>query len=321
MHPVAVDEVLLTVTPSVGLAERGRDGDALGDLLRAADAAMYDAKRAGATVRRVRTSVTGTTLTAADLEQALARDELVVHYQPQVADADGAVTSFEALVRWNHPERGLLLPEEFLDLAERSPVIGPMTQWVVHRASSDLPALRRAAPGCSVSVNVSARILLRHRVVDELAAILRSTGTDPAQLVLEITEPAPRATPEVQGLLEQTRELGCRVSVHGFGSAQASVTALWQYPAVGEIKLDPAIVRAVGHDAQAERLCRAITSAAHGLDLRVVAEGVESSDVVPVLRRLGCDAYQGFLVGRPMPVDAVPAWVEDWQLGGSTLLR
>ena len=324
--PVRVDDVSLTVAPSLGLAVHKVDAASVSDLLRVADEAMYDAKAspsvgwrrpvpaaAGRLGRQLRDELLG----------AIAGGEQIqVHYQPQVDGWSGAVTGFEALVRWQHPEHGLLLPEAFLPQAERSEAIVPLTRLVLAHALADRTQLQRLAPGCSVAVNVSARSMLGPRLLDDLATLLRHTGASPSDLVLEITEPAPRATTEVRGLLESLRALGCRVSVHGFGSAQTSLTALWAYPAVREIKIAPAIVRQVSTDPEAERLCRAMVNAAHGLDVRVVAEGVEEGEVVHRLRAMGCDAFQGFWLGAPMPLDDVAGWVAQWhQVSAARLQR
>jgi len=322
-RPVQLEEVSLSVRPSLGLAEHPADGESVEELLRAADSAMYDAKESGARWRRASEPTHGPLLPGTgpdDLAAALERHEVVVHYQPQVDGWSGAVTGFEALVRWQHPEHGLLLPEAFLPRAERSAVIAPLTQHVLQRALAELPALQTSAPGATVAVNVSARSLLGHRLLEDLERLVAASRAHASDLVLEITEPAPRATAEVRGLLDGLRRLGCRVSVHGFGSAQTSLTALWHYPAVREIKIDPSIIRQVATDPEAERLCRAMISAARGLDVRVVAEGVESSDTVHRLRAMGCDAFQGYFLGHPVPLDEVPAWTRDWHRSSATLL-
>ena len=321
--PIDLDEVSWTVRPSVGLAVHPEDGDSLGELLRVADGAMYDAKAATASWQRVGTAVTAPgrlEIAPEDLSAALRREELVVHYQPQVNGWSGAVTGFEALVRWQHPDLGLLLPERFLPQIERSPVIADLTRWVLARALADLPTLQRSAPGATVAVNVSARSMMGNRLLADLGILLEETGVAARDLVLEITEPAPRATTEVRALLEGLRALGCGVSVHGFGSAQTSLTSLWQLPAVREIKIDPELVRTVARDPEAERLCRAMISAARGLDVRVVAEGVEDTETVHRLRALGCDAFQGYLLGTPIPLDAVAAWAAEWHADSARLL-
>jgi diguanylate cyclase (GGDEF)-like protein len=321
--PIHLDEVSWTVRPSVGLAVHPDDGASLGELLRVADEAMYDAKAATASWQRVGTAAAGRgrlEIGPEDLAAALRREELVVHYQPQVNGWSGAVTGFEALVRWQHPELGMLLPDRFLPQIERSPVIADLTRWVLARALADLPALQRSAPGATVAVNVSARSMMGNRLLADLGILLEETGVPARDLVLEITEPAPRATTEVRALLEGLRSLGCGVSVHGFGSAQTSLTALWQLPAVREIKIDPELVRTAASDPEAERLCRAMISAARGLDVRVVAEGVEDTETVHRLRGLGCDAFQGYLLGTPVPLDEVPAWATGWHGDSARLL-
>lgn len=321
--PVHLDEVSWSVTPSVGLAVHPEDGRTVAELLRAADAAMYDAKASRARFRRAGagsgTRDPGRTGPKA-LATALSREELVVHYQPQVDGWSGAVTGFEALVRWHHPEQGLLLPDAFLPRAERSAVIADLTRWVLSRALADLPLLQLSAPGCTVAVNVSARSMMGTRLLGDLGRLLEESSVGASDLVLEITEPAPRATTEVTALLEGLRTLGVGVSVHGFGSAQTSLTALWQLPAVREIKIDPDLVRRVSTDPEAERLCRAMISAARGLGVRVVAEGVEDTDTVHRLRALGCDAFQGYLLGTPVPLDAVAGWASDWHTDRTRLL-
>ena len=201
-----------------------------------------------------------------------------------------------------------------------SAVIADLTRWVLGRALADLPTLQRSAPGATVAVNVSARSMMGTRLLGDLGRLLEESGVHAHDLVLEITEPAPRATAEVTALLEGLRRLGCGVSVHGFGSAQTSLTSLWQLPAVREIKIDPHLVRAVAADPDAERLCRAMISAARGLDVRVVAEGVETTETVHRLRGLGCGAFQGYLLGEPFPLDDVAGWAAGWHREGSRLL-
>ena len=308
-EPIRLDEVSWSITPSIGLAVHPEDGRTVAELVQAADSAMYDAKSSPQRWRRPggdRAASDGTG--PEELAEALRREQLVVHYQPQVDGWTGAVTGFEALVRWQHPERGLLLPDLFLPRAERSAVI------------ADLPTLQVSAPGATVAVNVSARSMMGTRLLGDLGRLLEESRVHAHDLVLEITEPAPRATAEVTGLLEGLRALGCGVSVHGFGSAQTSLTALWQLPAVREIKIDPHLVRAVADDPDAERLCRAMISAARGLDVRVVAEGVETTETVHRLRGLGCGAFQGYLLGEPVALHEVAGWAEQWHREGSRLL-
>lgn len=313
--PVRVDDLRVSVGISVGSAISGPDGRTLEELLRAADQAMYAAKAAG--TGQWRRSEGPDTRTdqqrlSEQLRGALDRSELALHYQPQVEGWTGAVTGFEALIRWEHPELGLLLPGQFLPLAERTGLIGPITLFALDHALEDHARLARLVPNCTVSVNVSARSMMGEGLLRDLERLLSRRGVPPSDLVLEITEPAPRPTPEVVALLDGIRRMGCRVSVHGFGSATSSLTGLWQYPALREIKIDPSIIHSLGTAPETERLVRAMISGAHSLDMRVVAEGVDTLAVAQQLRRLGCDGLQGHWIGEPASLPALQRWLEAW---------
>ena len=313
--PVRVDDLRVSVGISVGSAVAGPDGRTVDELLRAADQAMYAAKAAGSGQWR---RSEGPTADAdqhrllGQLREALEERRLDLHYQPQVDGWTGAVTGFEALLRWDHPELGMLLPPQFLPLAERTGLIAPITLFALDRALTDHARLARQAPNSTVSVNVSARSMMGDGLVRDLERLLARHGVSPSDLVLEITEPAPRPTPEVLALFDGLRRLGCRVSVHGFGSSQSSLTGLWQYPALREVKIDPSIIQSLGEDPETERLVRAMISGAHGLDMRVVAEGVESRLAAQRLRSLGCDGLQGHWIGPPIPLAGLQRWLEAW---------
>ncbi len=313
--PVRVDDLRVSVGISVGSAVAGPDGRTVEELLRAADQAMYAAKAAGSGQwrRSERPAANADHHRLSEqLRRAVDDSQLELHYQPQVEGWTGAVTGFEALIRWDHPDLGLLLPGQFLPLAERTGLIAPITLFAVDQALEDHARLARMAPNCSVSVNVSARSMMDAGLLRDLERLLARRGVSPSDLVLEITEPAPRPTPEVVALFDGLRRLGCRVSVHGFGSAQSSLTGLWQYPALREVKIDPSIIQALGTDPETERLVRAMISGAHGLGMRVVAEGVETLDVAQRLRSLGCDGLQGHWIGPPGSLDTLQRWIEAW---------
>jgi diguanylate cyclase (GGDEF)-like protein len=313
--PVLVDDLRVSVGISVGSAISGPDGRTLEELLRAADQAMYAAKAAGTGQWRRSEGPDAHTdqqRLSQQLRGALERSELTLHYQPQVEGWTGAVTGFEALIRWDHPDLGLLLPGQFLPMAERTGLIGPVTLFALDHALEDHVRLARLVPNCTVSVNVSARSMMGEGLLRDLERLLSRRGVPPGDLVLEITEPAPRPTPEVVALLDGIRRLGCRVSVHGFGSASSSLTGLWQYPALREIKIDPSIIHSLGTDPETERLVRAMISGAHSLDMRVVAEGVETLAVAQRLRRLGCDGLQGHWIGEPLALTSLQRWLEAW---------
>ncbi len=315
-RPVRLEGVDLTISCSLGIGLTGLDGDDLDSLLRAADRAMYSAKTAGRAggVLRVGGSAwlqdTPDTGLVEDLVGGLEREELRLHYQPQV-DVEGAVVGCEALLRWQHPTRGLLAPHAFLPAAERSGLLDRITLVAVRIALRDQPALSAAAGHpVSVSVNVSPRDLLGREFLPELARLLAATPPAAAHLVLEITEPAPFPVPAVIELFRRLTRLGLAVSIHEFGAGRSSLTALSQYPGVSEVKIHPTLVRQVSDDTVA-RLVRAIVAAAHGLGVHVVAEGIEDEESARCLTAMGCDRLQGFWIAPPASLDDTTAWIDD----------
>lgn len=323
--PVVLDEIEISVQASMGIALHDADGTTLEELLRAADQAMYEAKTAGPVKwrrnpagSRHRHAATANLLR--ELRGALASDQLVIHYQPQVDSQSARVVGFEALVRWQHPVRGLLPPKDFLALAERSGLARRITLLVLDQALRDHRRLRALAPDVSMAVNVSARNLLEHGLLTEIERHLVSSAVAASELTLEIVEPAPHPAPAMRDLFAGLRRLGCQVSIHEFGAGPSSLAALSHYPAVREIKIDPDLVRASADDEESARLIRAMVNAAHGLDVRVVAEGVEDLESVVRLRALGCDVLQGFWVARPASLPDLEAWLADWNRVGAERL-
>jgi diguanylate cyclase len=318
--PFEVDDLQLAVGVSVGLATYPVDGSTVEELVRAADQAMYAAKAEGAGQWRSSTpdghDQGRTERLLRDLESGAAVDHLVVHYQPQVGLETGAVVGFEALVRWNHPRFGVLTPHEFIPLAERSGLMGPLNDTVLDVALTDLHRLQAAAPGARLSVNVGRRHILGRGLSEDLHARVERHGVEPRDVVLEITEPVVRASSEVAATFGELDRIGFEVSIRGFGTARSSLTALWSNPAVREVKLDPSIVGALQDravpDPEALRLLRALTSAARGLDIRVVAEGVEDRASVRGLRELGCDVVQGYWLCEPGELEQVEVWCLGW---------
>ena len=313
--PLEVEDLRVAVSCSVGLATYGVDGGTVEELLRAADQAMYAAKAAGSGRWRASTPEDQAhhgraERLRAELASGRAVDELVLHYQPQVAFGPRGVrhvVGFEALARWDHAELGLLLPRHFIPLAERSGLMGPIADAVLERALRDLPRLQRSAPGARLSLNVGRRHLLSRGLVDHLTSRVAEHGVEPRHLVLEVTEPVTRSSPETATTFRALAERGFEVSIRGFGTARSSLTALWSNPAVREVKLDPSIVAGLD-DPDSVRLVRALTSAAHGLGIRVVVEGVEDGAAVGLLRDLGCEVLQGWWVCPPAGVDRVEDW-------------
>jgi diguanylate cyclase (GGDEF)-like protein/PAS domain S-box-containing protein len=301
--PVPVREQLISVRASFGVADAGADVD---ELLHRADIAMYEAKSRGegGHVRyrdgmRIRNGLDRT----GPLRAAIAGNELVLHYQPVVSLPDGHLTGVEALVRWQHPERGLLGPGEFIPLAEESGLIVPLGAWVlreaVRQAAVWVDEHGDAAPG-TVSVNVSAAQLREDGFADEVAAALRDAGLPAARLCVEITESTAIGGGATSQNLAELRDRGVRLSLDDFGTGAATLSLLATCP-VDQIKLDRSFVP--GPDA----IPQAVVQLAHALGVEAVAEGIETPEQADRLSGLGYDRAQGFLYARPMPADELVA--------------
>jgi diguanylate cyclase (GGDEF)-like protein len=312
-----VGDGLLSGTPvrveaSFGAVLHPEHGRSTEDLLRRADAAMYRAKHGahgGVVVHRGDADGEGPTalLVHGELRQALARGELVLHYQPLVDLGTGATARLEALVRWQHPVRGLLPPAHFLPVAEQSDLIAPLTHWVLRQAVADLAGWTATwdAPGepWSVAVNLSARVLGDPALPHLVADVLSEHGVPPAQLCLELTETALAEDPEeaerVLGLLAST---GVVLAVDDFGTGFTSLRQLrssW----VGEVKIDGLFARGVSQDRQNQAVVRSVLELAHSLGRTVTAECVETQADLDWLAQAGCDLAQGYLLSPPRPLD------------------
>ncbi|WP_257570848.1 bifunctional diguanylate cyclase/phosphodiesterase [Streptomyces sp. NP160] len=299
----SADGVDLDITSSVGAAVAPAAGRTVGELLRHADLAMYEAKRSRSGVLPYTSDLAPETsdglTTLALLRQAMDQGELTLLYQPVVDAGTRELRAFEALLRWNHPTRGLLLPTEFLPLAERTTLVRPLTRWVVLTAVRQAAAWRRAGLDTTVAVNVSASVLEPGLlgIVDE--ALARSSW--PAeQLVLEITETAVASDAgEALDVVSSLAGRGIRISVDDFGAGYTSLGQLRELTA-HHLKVDRQFVTDLLGGPSDEAIAASIIDLGHRLGLHVVAEGVESAAVADRLRDLGCDELQGYWVGRPM---------------------
>jgi len=312
-EPFEVAGKSLVVTASAGVT-LNRPGDGPDELIRNADMAMYLAKRDGKScVRRFEPALHHAALDRleleADLRRALQRDELVVHYQPTVELANGAISGFEALVRWQHPHRGLLGPVEFIPLAEETGLIIEIGRWVLDRACRQARQWQRthATDALTMSVNLSARQLRDPHLLADVADTLRDSGLPPHCLVLEITESVLMDNTEaaIQGL-HQLKALGIRLAIDDFGTGYSSLNYLRALP-VDIVKIDKVFIDGVASDKEARGLIKAILSMADTLDLQTVAEGVESRDQVNRLQQLGSALVQGFYYARPLTPEAAEA--------------
>jgi diguanylate cyclase (GGDEF)-like protein len=307
--PFMLEGLRIAVEGSVGAAVYPADAGGVEGLLRCADVAMYRAKRRGHTV--VRYDAAGDLqdqarlAVLAELQVAIDENQLVLYYQPKIDLASGQVVGAEALVRWQHPVRGLLGPGDFIPVVEQSSLIGAFTLHLLDRAIADCAAWQRAGmPTCGVAVNVSARNLLHHELPNEVADLLVRHGLAARHLMLEVTETAMMTEAEVcEEVLSGLRAIGVRISVDDFGTGYSSLTFL-QRVAVHEVKLDRAFVSHITSSASAATIVRATTDLAHGLGLSVVAEGVETEEQLRHLQVIGCDIAQGYHLGRPVPVAA-----------------
>jgi diguanylate cyclase (GGDEF)-like protein/PAS domain S-box-containing protein len=301
------------VTVSAGIAIFPQDGTDVETLLRHADIAMYRAKAAGRDGFALFGAHDGgpaeerLALELA-LRAAVEAGQFVLHYQPRVDVITGRPVGMEALVRWQHPERGLLAPGHFIDIAEETGLIVPIGAWVLDQAGQALKRLRDAGAGDLVmSVNVSARQFRNPRLVDEVAAMIASAGCLPGRIELELTESAVMEQPEMAEVtMRQLKALGVRLSMDDFGTGHSSLAALKRFP-VDCVKIDRSFVRDIPADTDDAALTRAIIAMGHSLGLHVVAEGVERADQLAFLRHEGCDEYQGYHFARPMAEDALSA--------------
>ncbi|HYJ18093.1 MAG TPA: EAL domain-containing protein, partial [Burkholderiales bacterium] len=306
--PIRIGGHLLNTTCSMGISIFPNDADDGRELMKNADTAMYHAKEIGRNnfqffspemnVRAVERHQLETAL-----RRALENDEFVLHYQPQADLITGALVGMEALIRWQHPERGLVPPASFIPVAEESGLIELIGQWALRTACEQNRRWQlEGLPPLRVAVNISARQFGDSRgFADVVASLLKSTGLDPSYLELEITESMLlKNVAENVKVLQKLGELGARIAVDDFGTGYSSLAYLKQLP-IDTLKIDRTFVGDIETDADDAAIIQAIIAMAHGLDLRVTAEGVETEGQLAALRRLGCDEYQGYLLAKPLP--------------------
>jgi EAL domain-containing protein (putative c-di-GMP-specific phosphodiesterase class I) len=242
----------------------------------------------------------------ADIRRGLGCGEFAVHYQPVVAFNDRHIITVEALVRWNHPERGALLPDSFIDAAERSGVIVDLGRVVFDTACRQAAEWRRAGSDLGVAVNVSTKQFADAALFDNINEVLRGSGLDPRALWLEVTETAlVEDLDQATDFLERVAALGIGITIDDFGTGWASLTYLKQFP-VSALKIDQSFVAGIDHNPQDAAIARSIISLGGELDMVVVAEGIETLAQQSTLQALGCSVGQGLLYGRPLPAGEVP---------------
>ena len=300
-RPVDIGGQALTLSTSIGIALCPDDGDEVETLLHHADLAMYHAKQEGRdTFRFFSPAMNAHVVERVELEnrlrQALDGGEFVLEYQPEIEVASGRVTAVEALLRWRHPERGLLLPHDFLPAAEASGLIVPIGEWVLREACRQARAWQDAGHPVAVAVNLSDAQLAHDGLLPAVDAALATASLAPQSLDLEIPEDALiRSEAAFAATAQALRARGVQLSVDRFGTGLSSLEALRRFP-LTKLKIDRSYVGDTGHDPVDAAMVPAIIAVARSLRLRVVGEGVETPDQLDFLRRHGCDDYQGFLV-------------------------
>lgn len=300
----------------IGLVVFPTDGAQSAELLRRADLALIRAKEAGGTVgaylpgddssHRHRLTILG------ELRQAIASNELELHYQPKVAAKTGRLVGCEALVRWRHSQRGFIPPGDFIPHAERTGAIRSLTQWVVARAFRDLKLWQETGSKIDVSINVSPLDLADSSFVDSIRTLLVNSGVDASGVVFEVTESgAMKDLPATLRMMEQLRVFGIRFSIDDFGTGYSSLAHLKRLP-VDEVKIDRSFIKELEARSDDDLIVRSTINLGHAMNLKVVAEGVEVISSWDALGRLGCDLIQGYLISKPLPVQEFTAWIKAW---------
>lgn len=303
----------LRVSTSIGIAIYPGDGGNQHDLLTNADAAMYHAKGLGRNAYSffepsMNADVHQQLQLVQDLRRAVERHELVLHYQPKFNAPNGPIMGVEALVRWQHPQRGLVPADEFIPLAEKTGLIVPLGAWVLDEACRQMAQWHREGrTGWTVAVNLSALQFGHVALIDTVRDTLARHALDPRSLTLEITEStAMRDVDASLQILQQLDAMGVRISIDDFGTGYSSLLYLKRLPA-SELKIDRGFVRDLAHDTEDAAIVSAIVALGQTLNLRIVAEGVETAEQQAFLTRLGCHSLQGYLLGRPMTAESLSA--------------
>jgi EAL domain-containing protein (putative c-di-GMP-specific phosphodiesterase class I) len=308
-----LDSHSFDVGASIGIALCPEHGEDAETLLRRADVAMYVAKRAGSGYSiyepeldqhsRTRLSLIG------ELRNAIDNGDLVLYFQPKAYVATACVDHLEALVRWRHPDRGLIPPDDFVPLAEQTGLIKPLTMWVLEAAFHQCREWHSAGRDFSVAVNLSMRNLLDPHLADYISGLIQRFEVPAQALELELTESIVMADPErTLGILQRLHDMGIRLTIDDFGTGYSSLAYLKRLP-VDEIKIDRSFVTEMASDDNDAAIVRSIINLAHDLGLEVTGEGVEDSTTWKLLVALGCDAIQGAYLGLAMPAEDVEGWI------------
>lgn len=316
--PFVLDGHEVFVRPSVGLSLFPEEGQTAELLLQQADAAMYRAKRRGGGFARYShpeeaESVSTFTLESA-LNRALERDEFVLHYQPQFETRSGRLVGLEALLRWQHPELGLIPPNEFIPLAEVTGLIIPIGRWVMEEAARQAVKWSVLVPDIVVAVNLSARQFNQPNLTEQVQLILEQTQLPPRQLELELTESMLMQAQEAIETLRSLKALGVKLAIDDFGTGYSNLASLKNFP-IDTLKIDQSFIQNLTPGGfvipRDQALLSAVINLAQALNLRVIVEGVEQENQLAFLKEEACDVVQGYLLQRPQPEAWISSWIEE----------
>jgi len=315
--PILVDGHAFSIGGSIGIALTPEHGFDVTTLLRCADVAMYVAKRSQSGHAEYSPKIDQHSpyklALMSELRQAIADNRLLVHYQPKVSFSLGKIVGVEALLRWPHPVHGLIPPEDFIPLAERTGLIGPLTRWVLERAVRQCRDWEQDGLHMNVAVNLSTHTLYDPKLLSIVTNLLHLYEVAPSQLTLEITESMLMEEPErAQVVLAELRSLGVSIAIDDFGTGYSSLAYLKRLR-IDEVKIDKAFVHGLGIDADPAdaAIVQAVVAMARPLQCEVVAEGVESAEAWTFLQELGCDQAQGYYCSRPLPAAELEKWARN----------
>jgi diguanylate cyclase (GGDEF)-like protein len=319
-HPFLVQGHPLRVTVSIGIAVYPDDADCADDLLKNVDSAMNHAKKQGRdNVQCYSQELNATALERLQLEShlrwTLEREELMLYFQPQIDMRTGRITGAEALIRWRHPDLGMVSPGKFIPLAEETGLIVPIGQWVLDTACAQMKSWEEQGfPRFKVGVNLSAQQFRQPNLAGQVERALSITGIRPEYLDLEITEGASMGDVKAAiATLHSLKAMGVHISIDDFGTGYSSLSYLKQFP-IDTLKIDQSFVRGIPNDAGQMSIAKAIIGLARSLNLRVIAEGVETNDQLQFLKEHHCEEAQGYLIGKPMPAEEFEKFLVDYEL-------
>lgn len=298
----------LFITTSIGISLCPNDGKDAETLLKSADNAMYRAKELGRNMYQLSSPALNERAQIRlsmerDLRRAVDRNEFVLYYQPQFELNTGTITGVEALIRWMHPEKGMIMPLDFIPLAEETRLIAPIGQWILKTACEQIRSWRLQGASLRLSVNLSAKQFQQHNLVHQIETTLAQTGMPSEELVIEITESVAMQNMDLTlAVLHTLRKKQIQIALDDFGVGYSSLSYLKHFP-IDIIKIDPSFIRDLGTGMQEESLVRAVIQLGHSLDRRVIAEGVETESQREFLLHEGCEEIQGFLMCHPLPPD------------------